>query len=82
MLLVREVETGWALWCLALKRPWRFGAEVPQRIVALVLKWPGRFGTGALGGSGPAKPRHRGGLVPAKSRPTVIQVLFKGHSRK
>mgnify|MGYP007003602441 CR=1 FL=1 len=45
---------------------WRFGAEVPQRIVALVLKWPGRFGAGTLGGLGPAKPRHRGGLGPTK----------------
>lgn len=31
-----------------------------------MLKWPGRFGTGTLGGLGPAKPRHRGGLGPTK----------------
>ncbi len=34
--------------------------------MALVLKWPGRFGAGTLGGLGPAKPRHRGGLGPTK----------------
>lgn len=43
------VEMVWALWCLMLKPPWRFGAEAPQRIVALVLKWPGCFGAEGLG---------------------------------
>ena len=34
--------------------------------MALVLKCPGRFGIEGLGGLGPAKPRHRGGLGPTK----------------
>lgn len=34
MLWVRGAETGWALWCLTLKQPWRFGAGAPQRIAS------------------------------------------------
>ena len=59
-----------------LKPPWRFGAGTPQRIVPLVLKCPGRFGIGTLGGLGPVKPRHRSGLCPVKLGLVVIQVLF------
>lgn len=64
-----------------LKPPWRFGAEVPQRIVPLVLKWSGRFGTGTLGGLGSAKlglaadwaPRSRGSRLFRRFSPEGIR---------
>lgn len=61
-----------------LKPPWRFGAEAPQRIAALVLKWPGRFGIGTLGGLGPTKLGLSADWSPRSRGPQLFRCFLKG----